>query len=115
MVEEYLADDLVKDSDDEPRIEKAEKTAERKASKRRKKCQVDSALTRPRCGGQRFLLTGLPGAALGASNPASQGQQLSHQWRRQAPIPGSRPIGLCHYCGEMGHLNHYCPKGKQQK
>ena len=32
MVEEYVADDLAKDSNDERRIEKAENMAERKAS-----------------------------------------------------------------------------------
>ena len=54
MVEDYLADNLAKYSDDERRIGKAEKMAERKASKRRKKRQVDSMVTRPRNGGQRF-------------------------------------------------------------
>ena len=38
LVDEYTADDLADDSDDEPQIEKAERAAERKAWKRRRKC-----------------------------------------------------------------------------
>ena len=47
MVEEYTADDLVVDSDDERQIENAERAANHKAAKRRKKRSAESVSARP--------------------------------------------------------------------
>ena len=51
MVEEYTAYNLAVDSDEERRLEKAERAADRKAAKQRKKRSAESVSARPR-GGQ---------------------------------------------------------------
>ncbi len=105
VVDEYTADDLAEGSDDEKRIEKAERAAERKAGKRRKKRSADAAAmaAKPR-GGNQFRLV--------AQAPTAPVPPLAyHQPKRQATLPvTSRPLGPCFGCGEMGHLKHYCPK-----
>ena len=96
VVDEYTADDLAEDSDDEKRIEKAERAAERKAGKRRKK--RGATALKSRGGPPRFPMsaqppaTGMPVAVAPYSQP-----------RRQALPPPARPVGPCHFCGEMGH------------
>ena len=102
VVDEYTADDLADDSDDEKRIERAEKAAERKSEKRRRKRGQASGKSR---GGQpRFSpsaqaqVMGMPAPAVPLSQP-----------RRQVVSATSRPIGPCHFCGEMGHLRLHCP------
>ena len=98
VVDEYTADD----SDDEKRIERAEKAAEKKAEKRRKKRgQVPG---KARSGPPRFpsatqaQVMGMPVPAVPVSQPR----------RHVAPV-AARPVGPCHFCGEMGHLRLHCP------
>ena len=102
VVDEYTADDLADDSDDEKRIEWAEKAVERKAEKRRKKRgQVPGE---PRGGQPRFSsatqaqVMGMPVPSVPVNQP-----------RRHVVSTAARPVGPCHFCGEMGHLRLHCP------
>ena len=102
MVEEYTADNLAENSDDERRIEKAERAAERKAGKRRKKRAAETPANKPRGSYQRGLTV--------PPNPAFPTlQQPMYPPKRQLGPPFTRPVGPCHFCGEMGHLRLYCP------
>ena len=101
VVAEYTADELAEDSDDEKRIFKAEKAAERKAAKRRKTV----APLRPKARVQTPLASAAP-----------TGSQVLP--RRTVPVPQSyaqavrpvRPPGPCFACGESGHIRSCCPK-----
>ena len=98
VVAEYTADDLAKDSDDKRRIEKAERAAERKAGKRRKKRCPHAPGP---CGGlARFPAAGIQTAVSGMPTAAPPFSQA----RCQAVPAATRPIGPCNFCGEMGHL-----------
>lgn len=55
VVEEYEEDDLAANSDDEKRLEKAERAAERKVAVNRKKRRVEEARKEPRLGGLQWL------------------------------------------------------------
>ena len=107
MVDEYMADDLAEDSEDEKKIEKAERAAERKASKQRRKRPAESVAGKPRGGFQRYGNVALPPVIHSPAAPPLQ--QFQHQTRRQVVPSGSRPVGPCHFCGEMGHLRLSCP------
>ena len=101
VVDEYTADDLADDSDDERRIEKAERAAERKAGKRRKKRSSQAGQAKFRAGpaaGMQQPAGVMPAAAASFA-----------QTKRQVAPAATRPIGPCHFCGEMGHLRLYCP------
>ena len=96
---EYTADELADGSDDEKRLEKAEKAAERKALKRKRKRVEPSpkpARSRFNSGQVPPLLATTP-SVVAAKRPAG------------LPVP-LRPVGPCFACGEMGHLRSYCPK-----
>ena len=107
MVDKYTADDLADGSEDEKKIEKAERAAERKVGKRRKKRTAEAAAGKPRGVPARFATVAGPPAAGHAS--FTQPPHLGHPYRRQPVPPGGRPVGPCHFCGEMGHLRLYCP------
>ena len=98
VVDEYTADDLADDSDDERRIEKVERAAERKAGKRRKQRQAPGTRASP----ARFPDAGTQTAVPGMSREAPPFSQT--RW----PAAVARPVGPCHFCGEMGHLRLYC-------
>ena len=92
VVQEYEEDGLADDSDDEKRIEKAERAAERRAqAKRRKEAVADGRKRAP------------------------HGKEAAHQ---ELPRPGPmewpyKPTfapGICFQCGGMGHLRRDCPK-----
>ena len=84
VVAEYEADELAVDSDDEKRIYRAEKEAEKKWLKKRKRQddQVDGAR-----------------GGTGATQP-----------RATANIGASLRAGPCFGCGEWGHLKRNCPR-----
>ena len=109
MVEEYMVDDLAENSHDEKRIEKAERAAELKAAKRRKKRSANSALSRPRGGQPRYAVGGTSPTLGTSAHTAPLLQHASQLPRRNAMQPGARPIGPCHFCGKMGHLRLFCP------
>ena len=107
MVAEYTTDELAEGSDDEKRLEKAERAAEVKAAKRRKKRGGGVAvLGRPR--GQPRPPAPL---AVAAQAAALQFQPTTTARRPGAAMAsGQRAVGPCFACGEMGHLRLHCPK-----
>ena len=93
VVEEYEADKLASDSDDEKRLYKARK--EREAKKR--KAASASKRKPPRQDGA------------GVPRPQANSGVVMKQ-----PVNKTRPIGPCYNCAGWGHLANSCPKGKQQ-
>jgi len=87
VVAEYTADELAEDSNDKKHLEKAEKAAERKAAKRKRKQVEPTAKT----GKGRYNV----------QQPGPSGSALISAAMRTA--------GTCFACGEMGHLRSYCP------
>ena len=102
VVDEYTADDLADDSDDEKRIERVEKAAEKKAEKRRKKHGQVPGKAR---GGPPRFPSATQAQVMGTPVPA---MPVSQPGRHVAPV-AARPVGPCHFCGEMGHLRLHCP------
>ncbi len=107
VVTEYTADELANDSDDEKRLEKAKKAAERKAGKRKKK-QTEPPFPKR---ANRF------GMALPASAPVGpSGTQVGYHLARRpptAPPPAQlspRVLEPCFAFGEMRHILNHCPK-----
>ena len=114
VVAEYTADELADDSDDEKRLKKAEKAAERKAGlKKRKRVYTTrghaspgmrrTAVMHTRCSSSS---TSIPDPAI-ILVPGVQALPLAH-WLSGA-------VGPCFACGEMGHLRTYCPKMQSQE
>ena len=98
-MDEYIADDQVSNSDNECQIEKAERATEMKAWKWRKKCTLQAAQVKSRCGpaaGMQQLAVGMPGAMAPFAQP-----------KRQVVPTETRPIRPHHFCGGMGHLRLY--------
>ena len=102
VVDEYTVDDLAEYSDDEKRIEKAERVAERKAGKRRKK--RGTGAVKSRGGSPHFPVAVQPPVM---RMPVTAAPYNQPRW--QTLPPPTRPIGPCHFCGEMGHLSLSCP------
>ena len=102
VVAEYTADELADDSDDEKRLEKAEKAAERKAGlkKRKRALQPNKQPVRFQRQERQY----------GYSYPPPQWKQqqavptVSVASARRVPTPVPRAVGPCFACGEMGHL-----------
>ena len=99
VVAEYTADELADDSDDEKRILKAERAAERKAAKRKKSAAVPP---RPKV---RATSSTVPGPS---SGPLQQFCPVPQSYRAQVARP--RQPGPCFACGESGHIQKYCTK-----
>eukprot|EP00731_Ephydatia_muelleri_P007020 Em0003g1268a len=85
VVAEYESDELAVDSDDEKRISRAEKEAEKKWLRKRKR-QIDD-----RVDGAR----GVTGAT---------------QLRATSNVGATPRAGPCFGCGEWGHLKRSCPR-----
>ena len=121
VVAEYTADELADDSEDEKRLEKAEKAAEGKVGLKKRKRVQPAARPSPRL--PRYAPYG------GYAYPLQQ-QQQQQQQQHQQPGPShnlgsrslgphtgpvnQRAVGPCFACGEMGHLRTYCPKMQSQ-
>ena len=98
----FSADELAENSDDEKRMEKAEKAAERKAAHKRKApAEKSKASKRP--------ASAMVPVQTFQSHPSAQFQL---PFVRRAPAQQSTPKlpGPCFTCGQMGHLKNYCPK-----
>ena len=108
VVAEYTADDLADDSDDKKCLEKAEKAAERKVAKRKRKLPARPAgRGRPGFGQQAPAAVG--GSAFVLPSPVVQ--QTVYPLRRPSMPPVlPRQPGPCFACGEMGHIRSYCPR-----
>ena len=108
VVEEYEADELASGSEDEKKLERAERTAERKAVKKRK------ATTRqgPRNYPGKFRQPAFGGVSQSPMWPRNQSlQPAPMQARSNAQAIRPAPaVGPCFGCGEMGHLRRFCPK-----
>ena len=89
MIAEYENDELALDLDDEKKLARAEKEAEKKAA--RKKPKLPAAIAAPL----------LPAAAGDAVPPV-------HRFSAAVPVPAK--IGPSFVCGEFGHLRRYCWK-----
>ena len=111
----YTADELADDSDDEKRLEKAEKAAERKAGLKKRKrlpsVQKPASITNRT---PRFAVS-QPYGNFVAPYPAVQTMQQSGASGRRLGGPATqRAVGPCFACGEMGHLRSYCPRTQSQ-
>ena len=97
----YIGNDVATNEDDARRIEKAEKTAEQRVSKRKRKVAATTAFQRAK----------RPVASTGA--PA-QGPPQPPPFLLPRPAYGqpssARPVGPCWTCGEVGHLKTSCPR-----
>ena len=113
VVSEYTADELAADSDDEKRLEKAEKAAERKASKRKKNSE---SRQRPykRPANPRLVSDVLQGQSVLPFPAASSGAQFRRQLMPSRTMTQlQREPGPCFACGQMGHYRSHCPKLNQ--
>jgi hypothetical protein len=118
FVKEYESDQLADNEDDEKRIIKAEKAAEKKLAVAKKKKLSASGLTSQGVGARAAITNsssrswygqqGGPGGNFSGAVRAARFQAQSYVGQRGQ---GSfRPIGPCFRCGEMGHLQNVCPK-----
>ena len=97
---EYTADELAEDSEDEKRIFKAEKAAERKSVKRRRA----AAPPRPKIRAQSSVVP-VTGSTVG---PLQHRRSMPISYAQAVRPP--KPLGPCFVCGEMGHLKNFCTK-----
>ena len=100
VVKEYETDDLARDSDDEKRIIRAEKAAEKKVVSLKKKSRGGKTPART----QTWL------SYRQQSFPQSQRPQYPRYAPSTSGAAPSRPVGPCHACHEFGHLRNSCPK-----
>ena len=96
VVEAYMDDELVLDSDDERRLYKANREAQQTV--KRKKANSAATASKRR-------------AATASVEPP---ERLGNQGTRAPAVARPRMVGPCYRCGELGHLVASCPKPRQQ-
>ena len=111
LVREYECDELAEDSDDEKKIAKAEKVAEKRLAKKKSNLQGGSRSRQVaprsdwRYGPRLPAVSRLPQTQLWMpKNSNSLGGPSNLGLRK--------PIGPCFSCGEFGHLKVTCSKNK---
>ena len=103
-VQAYATDDLASGLDDEKRLEKAEKEAERQAAKKRKGASGNKR--------KASNWSDNPGPSSRREAPAGMMQPGKPS---TGPVPQRpRVIGPCYRCAGWGHLAANCPKNKAQ-
>ena len=102
VVNAYESDELASGDEDAKRIEKAEKAAEQKAERRRKKIALKGARSRP------LRRVSQPARDVGAPGPSRS--FVPAPVIPQPPMSHRRVPGPCFNCLEMGHLKGNCPK-----
>ena len=107
VIAEYEVDELVSDSEDKKKLEKAERSTERMATKKRKAAVRHNSgiFNKPRQ------------TPAGSFEPTpwfhSAGYQPLQSTPRRSQIPAPKPppsVGSCFSCGEMDHLKRFCPR-----
>ena len=104
---EYQADELASCSEDEKNLEKAERAAERKVMRKRKSTRPGSKGVVP-----KFYQPANEPYTMGVwsrSAGGQPGQQILARYQIPPPKPPAT-VGLCLYCGELGHLKWFCYK-----
>ena len=104
VVKEYEEDELAEGSDDEKRIQRAEKAAEKKAASKKKRVVSAKRFARP------YNRQPAPGFV-----PAWEPQHAHFIHSAAGRGRGVRVIGPCHSCGEFGHLRAGCQKVTSNK
>ena len=111
-VMEYEADELASDSDDEKKLEKAEKAADRKAQRLRKRKQDFQSwkAKRQRSFAPDYGQQSAAGGPLGAGGQFFNSMSAGQRGSASASLGAAKPIGPCFHCLQMGHLRRNCPK-----
>ena len=113
VVKEYQTDELADGSDDEKRIQKAEKAAKKRAAEKKK------SMTRKTFSKASFSYRHSPYQPFAsAKGDYYRPRSLSASWEPHTPYVNgvgrsrntSQVVGPCHSCGEFGHFHSSCPK-----
>ena len=114
VVEAYESDELASDDEDAKRLEKAQKSAEQKDLKNKRK----KAAASQRGGKNAYRWRATQPTAPGRSNQHSSQGNFSSMRTTLVPSQGGGPKprqpGPCFNCLEMGHLKANCPKINRQ-
>ncbi len=106
VVQEYQEDEFAADSDDEKRLAKAERAAEKRVTKRKQSASKQRRPTwqkwQPQAPATQLRLP------VGPTSAGTAPQQFA---QLRAPyVPVNRQVGPCFGCGGYGHLRRTCPK-----
>ena len=109
-VDEYLADDLARDSDDDKKIRKAQARAMAKKKKVHSKPR-----SKPY---QRNKAVASPSNPAGSSTSSGLFRPIRYGYNTnfsRSYTTGPRPSDFCFACGKTGHWRRNCPATKSQK